>query len=253
MNKTKNLQISGCKVSPISLSDAKKITTSQHYMKTWPQGAKVAFGLFFEGKCVGCMVAGYSPTTDKKVGKWCNKIEKGQYIELQRTWVSDKMGHNTESWMMARVMALFKKAGVWLVLTHSGGCKDDVGFIFQASGWLYFGCDPCRDFFETTKGEYKNLVSAMRFGRVPKDVMKKGPQAIGECLFGPGKIVVARRHLYIYPIHKGLRHRLSKKTLPFPKNPAIFRRDQKWINGDVCTRHQPSPVSGSLPDIPANS
>lgn len=253
MNKSTNPQLAACRVAPIGLQDAKRITTAKHYMKTWPQGARVAFGLFYEKKCVGCMVAGYAPTTDRKVGKWCSKIERGQYIELQRTWISDEMGHNTESWMMARVMDLFKKAGIWLVLTHSGGCKDDVGFIFQASGWLYFGCDPCNDFYETNNGEYKNLVSAMRFGRAPKEVMKRGAQAIGEHLYGPGKIVEARRHLYIYPIHKGLRRRLAKKTLPFPKNPAMFRQDQQWIsNGDVCTRHQPSQVSGSLPDIPAN-
>jgi hypothetical protein len=252
MNAKKNEQLKECRVAPISLLDAKRITTSKHYMKTWPQGAKVAFGLFYKGSCVGCMVAGYAPTTERKVKRWCNKIVKHQYIELQRTWISDAMGHNTESWMMARVMRYFKSAGVWLVLTHSGGCKDDVGFIFQASGWMYFGCEPCNDFYETEKGEYKNLVSAMRFGRVPSELIKKGQQAIGEHLFGKGKIVNARRHLYMYLTHKGIRRRLAKKTLPFPKNPAIFRQGQQWFpNGDVCTRHQPNKVSGSLPDIPA--
>jgi hypothetical protein len=252
MSQKANSQLAECAVHPIGLHDAKKITTEKHYMKTWPQGAACAFGMFYKGRCVGCMVAGYSPTTERKVKKWCTKIQHNQYIELQRTWISDAMGHNSESWMMARVMRILKASGVWLVLTHSGGCKDDVGFIFQASGWLYFGCDPCSDFYETNKGEFKNLVSAMRFGRVPKDVLKLGPQAIGAHLFGEGKIVNARRHLYIYPIKKGIRRRLMKKTLPFPKNPAIFRQGQKWIpNGGVCTRHQPLPVSGSLPDSPA--
>lgn len=223
-----NPQLDKLSVKPIGLQDAKRITISQHYMKTWPQGASMAFGLFMEGKCYGAMVLGYAPTTEKKVKKWCDKIKRNQYIELQRTWVSDKLGHNTESWMMARVMRRLKDAGVWLVLTHSGGCKDDVGFIFQASGWLYFGGDKCSDFFETKKGEYKNLVSAMRFGRVPKDVMKQGAQACGEYLYGNGKIINARRHLYLYPINKGLRSRLKKYTVPFPKDPAIYRKDQGW-------------------------
>lgn len=223
-----NEQLAECCVNPISLADAKRITTSKHYMKTWPQGAKVAFGLFWKGKCVGCMVAGYAPTTDRKVKKWCSNIKRDQYIELQRTWISDTMKHNSESWMMARVIELLKGSGVWLVLTHSGGCKDDVGFIFQASGWLYFGADICNDFYETESGEYKNLVSALRFGRVPAEVIKKGNQAAGEYLFGSGKIVNARRHLYLYPINKGLRRRLKKQTLPFPKDPAIYRKNQKW-------------------------
>jgi hypothetical protein len=251
INTKSNPLLEHCRVSPIGLKDAKRITISKHYMGTWPQGAKVAFGLFYQKKCVGVMVAGYAPTTERKVKKWCSNIQVNQFIELQRTWISDDMGHNTESWMMARVMEYFKKAGVWLVLTHSGGCKDDVGFIFQASGWLYFGADPCNDFYETNKGEYKNLVSAMRFGRVPKEIMKQGQQAIGEHLFGPGKIVKARRHLYIYPINKGLRRRLSKKTLPFPKDPAIYRHNQQWEEG---TRGAGVfGVSGSNPDSSAIS
>ena len=223
-----NPQLDRLSVRPIGLKDARRITVSQHYMKTWPQGASMAFGLFMDGRCYGVMVLGYAPTTGKKVGKWCNKIERSQYIELQRTWISDKIGHNAESWMMARVMRRLKDAGVWLVLTHSGGCKDDVGFIFQASGWLYFGGEKCNDFFQTKKGEYKNLVSAMRFGRVPKDVIKQGQQACGEYLYGDGEIINARRHLYLYPIKKGLRRRLKKYTVPFPKNPAVYRKDQGW-------------------------
>lgn len=228
INTAPNEQLKHLEVKPIPLKAAKEITVTRHYMKTWPQGAVVGFGLFFNNKCLGVMVLGYAPTTEIKVKKYCTNIERNQYIELQRTWVSDTLGHNTESWMMARVMNILKKNGVWLVLTHSGGCKDDVGFIFQASGWLYFGADPCNDFFETKKGEYKNLVSALRFGRVPKEVMRKGMQASGEYLFGDGKIVEARRHLYLYPIKKGVRSRLKKKSLPFPKNPAVFRKDQKW-------------------------
>lgn len=228
VNKTHNPQLDRMRVAPISLADAKRITVSSHYMKTWPQGACLAFGIFMDGRCHGCMVLGYAPTTEKKIRKHCNKLEKSQYIELQRTWISDNLGYNTESWMMSRVMGYLKRAGYWLVLTHSGGCKDDVGFIFQASGWLYFGAEPCNDFFMTVKGAYKNIVSAMRFGRVPKPIMTQGPQAIGEYLFGAGEIVNARRHLYLYPIKKGLRWRLSKLCKAPPKDPAIYRLDQKW-------------------------
>ena len=252
INRTKNKDLANCKVVPIDLKDAKRISVAKHYMGTWPQGATVAFGLFFKGRCCGVMVAGYAPTTERKVKKWCNKIERSQYIELQRTWVSDSMGHNTESWMMGQVMRQLKKAGVWLVLTHSGGCKDDVGFIFQASGWLYLGGEPCSDFFETEKGDYKNLVSALRFGRVPKDIIKQGNQAAGEYLYGKGKIVNARRHLYVYPIKSGVRARLKKKTFPFPKDPAIFRQYQSWVtNGGVSTRLDPAKDFGSLPNTSA--
>ena len=228
-NITPNEQLNELKVVPISIKAAKKMAIKNHYMHTAPQDARIAYGVFFEDKCYGCMILGYAPTTGKKISKWCNKIEKSQYIELQRTWINDKLGHNTESWMMGQVMKSLKRAGIWVVLTHSGGCKDDVGFIFQASGWLYFGGEPCNDFFLTSTGEYKNVVSAIRFGRVPKDVLKNGNQSVGEYLFGEGCIINARRHLYLYPINKNIRHRLNKLSMPYPKDPAGVRYNQAWV------------------------
>lgn len=253
LNKTPNPALDRAHVIVISLKDARRITTAMHYMRTWPQGAKIAFGLMLDGKCLGVMVSGYAPTTERKIKKWCNKIERHQYIELQRTWISDLMGHNTESWMMSRAMKIFKSMGLWLVLTHSGGCKDDVGFIFQASGWLYFGGESCSDFYLTKAGEYKNVVSAMRFGRVPKVVMQAGKQAIGEHLFGPGAVVSARRHLYLYPIKKGIRRRLRKIALAPPKDPARYRFQQRWITKEEGARGADggNVVSGSIPDSSA--
>lgn len=229
INTTKNEQIGKMSVSIISVADAKKMVVENHYMHTAPQDARIAYGVFMDGKCYGCMIFGHAPTTGRKLNKFCSNIQKTQYIELQRTWVSDKLGHNTESWMMAQAMKSLKKAGIWIVLTHSGGCKDDVGFIFQASGWLYFGGEPCNDFFLTKTKEYKNIVSAVRFGRVPKDVLKKGNQLIGEYLFGEGCIINARRHLYLYPINKNIRRRLEKISLPYPKDPAALRYNQEWV------------------------
>jgi hypothetical protein len=224
-----NPQLDSLCVKPIALKDAKKIVVSKHYMKTCPQGSCLAFGLFFNGKCSGVMMLGYAPTTEKKIGKIVNNLEKKEVIELQRTWISDTIGHNAESWMMGKVMQYLKSMNIKVALTHSGGCKNDVGFIFQASGWLYFGFEKCNDFFRTKNGEYKNLVSAMRFGRVPKETLKQGAEAIGTFLFGDGELINARRHLYLYPVNKGIRRRLSKISLPFPKDPAIFRKDQRWV------------------------
>jgi len=236
INKQKNEQILEMSVTAISRKDAKRISTSQHYMKTWPQGSCIYFGVFFRGMCYGVLVLGYSSSTERKIKKYSTNIKKEQYIELQRTWISDKLGHNTESWAIARVMSLLKSMGVWLVLTHSGGCKDDVGFIFQASGWMYFGCDKCEDFYLTDKGEYKNIIASMMYGRVPSSVLKQTKGEIGRYLFGDGEIIKARRHLYLYPIKREIRKRLKKYCLPFPKDPADVRFRQEWITQEAGAR-----------------
>lgn len=207
---------------------AKRACETRHYMRTYPQGAKINIALMDDGELVGICVFGYSSQTDKKVAKIAYGVERSQYLEMQRLWISDDYGHNTESYVLSRILKkLQAEYDLQLVVTHAGGCKDDCGIVYQASGWLYFGAQPSSDFYLTEAGEYKNIIAPMRFGRVKS--AGRTAQEIGEELFGPGEIVDAHRYFYAYPLNKGMRRRLSKEQLPFPKSSAMFRRDQKWV------------------------
>ena len=67
---------------------------------------------------------------------------------MQRLWISDDYGHNSESYVLALTMKLLKeKTDLKVVFTHAGGCKNDCGIVYQASAWLYFGKDVCNDFY----------------------------------------------------------------------------------------------------------
>lgn len=237
-NTTRNDALARLTVAPIAAADARRIVNAKHYMQTFPQGAQVYFGVFDEGKVVGVAVFGYSSSTKAKVNRLLSlstlaggeiMLKREQYIEMQRLWISDAYGHNTESYCLARIMDAFKThTDMRLVVTHAGGCKDDCGIVYQASAWLYFGSEPCDDFYRTDAGEYRSLVAALRYGRV--DPKGKTRQQQGEEVFGPGEIVNAHRYLYAYPIHKGLRRRLTKATQPYPKQSAHFRFQQRWIS-----------------------
>jgi len=223
MGNYKNIEFVYC-----DRATAKQVCETRHYMRTYPQGAKVNIALMDSGRLVGIVVFGYSSQTDKKVAKLAYGVDRSQYLEMQRLWISDEYGHNTESFVLSRVLKkLQTDLNLELVVTHAGGCKDDCGIVYQASGWLYFGAQPSSDFYLTEAGEYKNIIAPMRFGRV--DAKNKTPQQVGEELFGPGQIIDAHRYFYAYPLNKGMRRRLTKEQLPFPKTSAIFRRDQKWV------------------------
>lgn len=207
---------------------AKRVCETKHYMRTFPQGAKVNIALMDAGQLVGIVVFGYSSQTDKKVKKLAYGLERNQFLEMQRLWISDDYGHNTESYVLSRILKkLQRDYDLQLVVTHAGGCKDDCGIVYQASGWLFFGGEPTSDFYLTEAGEYKNIIAPMRFGRV--DAKGKTPQQVGEELFGPGEIINAHRYFYAYPLNKGMRRRLTKTQQPFPKISATFRRDQEWV------------------------
>lgn len=218
---------SGITVKVIDSKTARAYTVRHHYMKTFPNPV-VCFGVFHSGRLSGVLSFGYSTATLEKVRRIIPKIEKGEILEMQRMNLLDTLGHNAESYVLGEVYRLIKKnTKVKILVTHAGGCKNDCGIVYQASSWLYFGKQPCNDFYLTESGEYKNIIAPMRFGRVPKGL--KGGQAVGEYLFGPGEIIESFRYLYIYPLNKGLRSYLSKKSLPYPKDSSVFRKDQKWV------------------------
>tara|TARA_R110002096_G_scaffold27031_2_gene83089 strand:+ start:1137 stop:1826 length:690 start_codon:yes stop_codon:yes gene_type:complete len=223
----RNEQLKDVIIKIINSKTAKEYTIKNHYMKTFPN-PKVCFGVFYKKRLSGVLTFGYSTSTKQKIKKIIPKIEDGEFIEMQRMNILDILGHNAESFILGKIYELFKKnTKIKILITHAGGCKNDCGIVYQASSWLYFGKEKCNDFFLTEKGEYKNIIAPMRFGRVPKGI--KGGQNVGEYLFGKGEIIKSFRYIYLYPIQKGLRKFLEKKSILYPKDSQIFRKNQKWI------------------------
>lgn len=229
MEDFENFNVRELTVKVIPSDIAKKYTLRYHYMKTCPNPL-VAFGVFYKGKLSGCITFGRTPTSIVKIKKFISKINESDILEMQRMNILDICGKNSESYVLGQIMKLLKSKGIKVVITHSGGCKQDCGIVYQSSGWLYFGKEKCDDFYLTKKGEFKNVAPAKRYGQVPKVIEKKGHQAIGEYLFGEGEIIKSVRYFYIYPINKGLRAYLEKKALPYPKDSVRFRKNGEWCD-----------------------
>lgn len=228
---------------------AKKMVVNFHYMKTFPAGSFLYFGIKHEGMngLVGVAVFGKSSGTDAKT-KLFDDVESNNIIEMQRLWISDALGANAESKTLSLIIDKIKKnyPNIKILWTYAGGCKDDCGIVYQSSGFMFLGSEDCFDFYLTKRGEYKNLISAKRFGKAKKGLTD---QQIGEDLYGEGQIVYAKRHYYFYPISKPIRRKMLGKCKPFPKTSKNFRKDQKWVNGlnGVGVGHAGQPELGSTP------
>ena len=96
-------------MQPIDTSHARKLVLQHHYMKTWPAGARLSLGVFHVKRCVGVLVFGYSSATDAKVAALVPGLERRQYLEMQRMWISDAMGHNVESKTLSLAIKAIKK------------------------------------------------------------------------------------------------------------------------------------------------
>lgn len=225
------------KIINIDRQSAKDCVLNNHYMKTFPAGAKVYFGILHEGMegLKGVAVFGSSSSTAKKAALFPENVTQENIIEMQRLWVSDDLGKNAESKILSLIVDKFKKTTkqIKVIWTYAGGCKNDCGIVYQSSGFMFLGSEDCHDFYLTDAGEYKNIISALRFGKAPKHMKDRGEIAMH--LYGPGKFIKAQRHYYFYPIDKSVRRKMESKTKPFPKYSENYRLNQQWVekpNGD---------------------
>ena len=227
VHKTKNEDLKNVRIAPIARRQAKGLILRRHYMATYPPGAVVNFGVMLNDKLVGVCVYGYSGMTPQKVKAiWPGATHKSEYLEMQRLWVHDCLGHNTESFVLSRTLKQIKQAyPTRLVITHAGGCKNDCGIVYQAQSWLYFGSSPCTDFYLTDKGEYRNIAPLRRYGKTTKGVSN---EELALKNFGPGKFLKTKRYTYAFPLDKKLRAELESKSLPYPKSSERFRYKQEW-------------------------
>lgn len=177
----------------------------------------------------GVAVFGMSSGTLKKLILFPDDVKEENIIEMQRLWVSDDLGKNAESKILSLIMDQFKKNArqIKIVWTYAGGCKNDCGIVYQSSGFQYLGSEDCNDFYLTKNGEYKNIISALRFSKAPKHIKKK--EDIAFYLWGEGSFIEAKRYYYFYAIDKSIRRRMSSKTKEYPKESARYRLNQKWV------------------------
>jgi len=219
------------KVINIDRESAKNCVMNNHYMKTFPAGAKIYLGILHEGfpGLKGVAVFGMSSSTLKKISLFPAGFKEENIIEMQRLWVSDDLGKNAESKILSLIMDLFKQKlkQIKVVWTYAGGCKNDCGIVYQSSGFQYLGSEPCNDFYLTESGEYRNIISALRFGKAPKGMKDK--KDIANHLWGKGAFIEANRYYYFYAIDKSIRRKMLEKTKPFPKVSARYRLNQQWV------------------------
>lgn len=132
-------------IKQISKEIAKELIVNNHYSKKWnnPSFGLYNFGIFAEGRenesdCLG--VASYGFMKNLKAKIFTHPNPSAWMIELNRMWISDKLGKNAESILIAHSLKALKKLDKNIVAVQSFadgrlGC----GTIYKASNFKYFG------------------------------------------------------------------------------------------------------------------
>lgn len=120
-------------VKPISKADATHIVIEKHYMHRRPP-ISFAFGAVVDGEIKGVITFG-TPASNHMLQGACPEAP-GDVIELNRMWCCDSLPKNTESWFLAKALALMPPK---IVLSYADTKEGHMGYVYRAANFYYAG------------------------------------------------------------------------------------------------------------------
>lgn len=136
---------------------AKEMIVENHYSHKWNDGGFGChnYGIFREDKpdeCLGVAVYGYMKNPRAKI--FTHPNPDAWMCELNRMWIDDCLGHNTETVLISSSIKLLKRDDPTVVAVQSFadgrlGC----GTIYKAANFQYYGYHMTRFLENTRSGE----------------------------------------------------------------------------------------------------
>jgi hypothetical protein len=125
---------SRCEVTRTSHDTIDVIIRERHYLKKWPAIVMARYALWMDCLVMGACVFSLPPReTDIRYG--------GKTFELSRLWCDDALPRNTESWFIARCIALIKHdaPSVKFLVSYADPSQGHNGTIYLAANWIFDG------------------------------------------------------------------------------------------------------------------
>jgi len=209
-------------VRRIDSKTAMEIVTQRHYLKRRCNCIE-AFGLFVEGQeqgslindgiLKGVIVFG-KPASFTLCNGVCGPDESRNVAEFNRLWVCDSMPKNTESQFVA---AALRQSRFQIIVSFADIQQGHVGYIYQATNWLYTGQSAATRYFKPKTSEAAGGVQYSRRKRMTKAAIieQHGADMVDEYWSSP-------KHRYIFfnapqKRRKQLIKKLRYPVLPYPK------------------------------------
>lgn len=205
----------------VPICDAKKVCIEKHYSHSWND----AFGTFNYGICLperpgvlfGVAVFGRLKVPHS-VFSLFDTSDLNACFELNRLWVSDELGRNTESFFISKCINDIKKRcpGALAIQSFSDG-RLGCGKVYQASNFKYFGCH------ETKFVKYPCEKSKTGFKIIHAQTITNPASCRGflECHShlekGDMSAFIVKTYRYVFFLHKDAESRFALKSEPFPR------------------------------------
>lgn len=201
----------------IDKKEAKRLIVQNHYSHKWTS-CRYAFGLIYNGKIVGVAVYGF-PVGRQVIGSISPIINKDEVLELTRLWLRDEEPKNSESWFLSKTFDwLRKNTKIRVLISYSDPMYKHLGYIYQATNWLYQGNNMMliKGYLHKINGELLHPRTCVAKYKTIKteELIKIDPNY--------SRVELKKKHRYLYILHHGDRKKiirtLKHPILPYPKD-----------------------------------
>lgn len=210
-------------VLPINNFEAEPWLLKKHYAKRMPQ-IMFAFGLYEDENLIGVITYGIPASPSLCMGI-CGKEYSDKVLELNRICL-EKNGKNQASFLVAKSMQMLPKPTI--VVSYADTAQGHVGYVYQASNFLYTGLSANRVDW-TVKGQEHKHSKTISDGKTLEDIKTEH----GDDFY---YVERSRKHRYIYFVgskkEKSLMNqKLNYKIEPYPKGDS-----SKYDSGGVVAK-----------------
>lgn len=201
-------------VKEISCVTARGYIATFHYSRTMPDSSRYIYGLFAKNRLVGVCVFGMGCGKNQYTAVY-KDIQNGEYIELTRLWCEDTLPKNSESYFISRCLKLLPKE-IKLVISFSDTKQSHVGYIYQATNWIYLGINKGGKMLVNKDG-YEAHPRLLGIYRMRHPELKNRDNESLMNLLGLKYVAGGAKHKYIFIRDKKLKKALHIEPLPYPK------------------------------------
>lgn len=218
-------------IRQIDAKSAKDIVKKYHYSGKVVSNSNLHLGVFKGDELVGCLQ--YGPPMNGL--KTSNKILKGvKMLELNRMVMIDTEPRNSESQAISACNKWIRKnTDVEYLLSFSDGKEGNVGYIYQATNWVYIGYLVSSSFYDLD-GEIMHSVSVWH--KYKEKHEWRNHFTTNEILcksFSKVSVITSKQHIYLFALNRKIKFNYEPK--PYPKKdkevPILKRKILKDENG----------------------
>ena len=197
-------------MAQIPSKEARAVILAHHYSGRVVNNSYIHLGIYRLGAFEGVLQFGYM-LNPARAGKIVEGTTQGEYLELNRMWLTDDAPRNSESRAISYAIKYIRKACptvAWIQSYADERCGG-FGVVYQASNFAYLGSHKCTFYRLDGETYHEMLLTAHKKGGARGRYLREN--------ISRAEKLTMRQFRYVFFLKTDWRKRLKLKIQPYPK------------------------------------